>query len=86
MDACAPTEELLLAPGVRGLVPCGLFASLMSSVDSIFNSVSTLWSVDIYRRRLRPEATEQQVVAMGRRAVGVTSLAAAPVVASLSRS
>jgi SSS family solute:Na+ symporter len=66
--------ELLLAPGVRGLVLCGLFASLMSSVDSIFNSVSTLWSVDIYRRRLHPEATEQQVVAMGRRAVLVTLL------------
>ncbi len=66
--------ELLLAPGVRGLVLCGLFASLMSSVDSIFNSVATVWSVDIYRRRLRPQATEQQVVAMGRRAVGVTLL------------
>ncbi|MEZ4386330.1 MAG: sodium/solute symporter [Candidatus Krumholzibacteriia bacterium] len=64
--------DLLLAPGVRGLVLCGLFASLMSSVDSIFNSVSTVWSVDIYRRRLRPAATERQVVAMGRRAVGVT--------------
>jgi len=66
--------ELLLAPGVRGLVLCGLFASLMSSVDSIFNSIATLWSVDIYRRRLRPHATEQQVVAMGRRAVAVTLL------------
>lgn len=66
--------DLLLAPGVRGLVLCGLFASLMSSVDSIFNSISTLWSVDIYRRRLRPRASEQQVVAMGRRAVAVTLL------------
>ena len=66
--------ELLLAPGVKGLVLCGLFASLMSSVDSILNSISTLWSVDIYRRRLRPEATDAQVVAMGRRAILVTTL------------
>ena len=65
--------ELLLAPGVRGLVLCGLFASLMSSVDSILNSISTLWAVDIYKRRLRPHADEAAVVRAGRRAVlGVT--------------
>ena len=66
--------ELLLRPGVRGLVLCGLFASLMSSVDSIFNSISTLWSVDIYKRRLRPDATDAQVVAAGRRAIVGTLL------------
>ncbi len=66
--------ELLLAPGVRGLVLCGLFASLMSSVDSIFNSISTLWSVDIYKGRLRPDATDEQVVKVGRRAILVTLL------------
>ncbi len=64
--------DLLLAPGVRGLILCGLFASLMSSVDSIFNSVSTLWSIDIYKRRLRPDATDAQVVAMGRKAIVTT--------------
>ncbi len=61
--------NLLLSPGVRGLVLCGLFASLMSSVDSIFNSISTLWSIDFYRRRINPRASEQQVVAMGRRTI-----------------
>jgi len=64
--------NLLLPPGLRGLVLCGLFASLMSSVDSIFNSVSTLWSIDIYQRRLRPNATDSQVVAMGRKAIVAT--------------
>jgi len=45
-DLAYPTlVNLLLPAGLRGLVLCGLFASLMSSVDSIFNSVSTLWSV-----------------------------------------
>ncbi len=66
--------ELLLSPGVKGLVLCGLFASLMSSVDSIFNSIATLWSVDIYKRRLRPDATDAEVVAVGRRAILVTLL------------
>ena len=72
-DQAYPTlVNLLLPAGLRGLVLCGLFASLMSSVDSIFNSVSTLWSVDIYRRRLRPQATDGQVVAMGRQAIVAT--------------
>ncbi|MBT8492742.1 MAG: sodium/solute symporter [Deltaproteobacteria bacterium] len=59
----------LLPTGLRGLILCGLFASLMSTVDSIFNSVSTLWSVDIYKRHLRPEANDEQVVAMGKKAI-----------------
>jgi SSS family solute:Na+ symporter len=66
--------DMLLAPGVKGLVLCGLFASLMSSVDSIFNSISTLWSVDIYKRHLRPDASDGEVVAVGRRAILVVML------------
>jgi solute:Na+ symporter, SSS family len=64
--------DLLLAPGIKGLVLCGLFASLMSSVDSIFNSISTLWSIDLYKRHFRPEASDAQIVATGRRAILVT--------------
>lgn len=72
-DQAYPTlVNTLLPRGLKGLVLCGLFASLMSSVDSIFNSVSTLWSVDIFKRRFRPDATDTQVVAMGRRAILVT--------------
>ncbi|HPF70776.1 MAG TPA: sodium/solute symporter [Candidatus Krumholzibacteria bacterium] len=75
-DLAYPTlVDLLLPVGLRGLVLCGLFASLMSTVDSIFNSVSTLWSVDIYKRRLAPDATDAQVIAMARRAIAVTLLA-----------
>jgi SSS family solute:Na+ symporter len=62
----------LLPSGLRGVILCGLFASLMSSVDSIFNSVSTLWSIDIYRRHLNPEASEAQVVRMGKLAILAT--------------
>jgi SSS family solute:Na+ symporter len=52
--------------GVRALILVGLFASLMSTLDSIYNSVSTLWSIDIYKRYLRPDATEAEVVRAGR--------------------
>ena len=37
--------KMVAAPGLMGVILCGLFASLMSTADSIFNSVSTLWSV-----------------------------------------
>ena len=62
----------LLPAGVRGLILCGLFASLMSTLDSIYNSVSTLWSVDIYKRHLRPDASERQVVRAGKLAIIAT--------------
>ena len=59
----------LLPAGLRGLIVCGLFASLMSTVDSIFNSVATLWSIDIYKRHLRRDASPQDVVRMGKVAI-----------------
>jgi len=34
--------KMLLPTGLHGVVLCGLFASLMSSVDSIYNSLSTI--------------------------------------------
>ncbi len=75
-DQTYPTlVNMLLPVGLRGLVLCGLFASLMSSVDSIFNSVSTLWSIDVFKRHLRPGATDAEVVATGRRAILVTLVA-----------
>ena len=51
------------------LIVCGLFASLMSTVDSIFHSVSTLWSIDVYKRHLRPTASPEAVVRMGKSAI-----------------
>ena len=58
-----------LPVGLKGLILCGLFASLMSTVDSTFNSIATLWSTDIYARYLRPNANDQQKIAAGRKAI-----------------
>ena len=65
----------LLAPGVRGFVLMGLFASLMSTVDSIINSVSTLFSFDIYKRRINKDATDQQLIRIGKNSIGVSTIA-----------
>lgn len=58
-----------LPTGLKGLVLCALFASLMSTVDSTFNSLGTLWSVDIFKKYLKPEASEDEMIGAGKRAI-----------------
>ncbi|MBT8218653.1 MAG: sodium/solute symporter [Bacteroidia bacterium] len=61
-----------LPVGVRGLILCALFASLMSTIDSIFNSLSTLFSIDIYKEYINKSATDRQLIAVGRKTIIVT--------------
>ncbi len=63
----------LLPAGLRGLVIAGLLAALMSSLSSVFNSCSTLITLDIYKK-WRPEASERHLVAVGRIATAVLVL------------
>jgi SSS family solute:Na+ symporter len=61
--------RVLLPVGVRGLVVAGFLAALMSSLAAVFNSCSTLITWDIYRK-LRPGASERQLVLVGKVATG----------------
>ena len=63
----------LLPTGMRGLVAGGLLAALMSSLSSVFNSCSTLFTMDIYKK-LNPNASEKKLVLVGRIATGVVVL------------
>ena len=58
-----------LPVGVKGIILCGLFASLMSTVDSTFNSLATLWSTDIYATYINKTASDQQKIKAGRKAI-----------------
>jgi SSS family solute:Na+ symporter len=70
-DQAFPTlVKTLLPSGLRGLVAGGLLAALMSSLAAVFNSCSTLFTMDIYKK-LKPEASERTLVAVGRIATGV---------------
>ena len=60
----------LLPAGLRGLVAGGLLAALMSSLAAVFNSCSTIFTMDIYRK-LRPDASERTLVMVGRIATGI---------------
>ncbi|MFS4417401.1 sodium:solute symporter [Maribacter sp. 2307ULW6-5] len=55
----------LLPSGLRGLVAAGLLAALMSSLASVFNSCSTLFTLDIYKK-LKPNKPEAELVRTGR--------------------
>ena len=65
-DKIFPTlVQSLLPSGFRGLVVAGMIAALMSSLASLFNSVSTLFTVDVYKK-LKPETSERELVHVGR--------------------
>ena len=70
-DQAFPSLMMTLLPaGLRGLVAAGLMAALMSSLASVFNSCSTLFTVDIYQK-MNKNASEKQLVKVGRLATAV---------------
>ncbi|MBY0372470.1 MAG: sodium/solute symporter, partial [Bryobacteraceae bacterium] len=55
----------ILPAGVRGIVVAGLLSALMSSLAGVFNASSTLFTIDLYQK-WRPQATQHELVRMGR--------------------
>lgn len=69
-DFAYPTLVLNLLPvGLVGLVMAALLAAVMGAMSSVFNSASTLVTLDFYKK-LRPDASEAQLVNFGRIATG----------------
>jgi solute:Na+ symporter, SSS family len=63
----------VMPAGLRGVVVAGLLAALMSSLAGAFNASSTLFTIDFYQK-LRPLATQQRLVWIGRLATAVMVL------------
>ncbi len=63
----------VLPTGVRGIVVAGLLAALMSSLAGAFNVSSALFTMDFYSK-LRPQASQKQLVWIGRVATSVMVL------------
>ncbi|MDC0462622.1 sodium:solute symporter [Flavobacteriaceae bacterium] len=57
--------KYLLPVGLKGLVAGGLMAALMSSLASVFNSCSTIFTIDIYQK-LKPNKSEKELLYTGR--------------------
>lgn len=50
----------------RGLMFAALFGAVMSSLDSMLNSASTIFTMDIFKRHIRPQASTQDLLKTGR--------------------
>src|SRR5262249_24617692 len=70
-DIAYPTLIVNLLPsGLVGLMIAALLAALMGAMSSVFNSASTLVTLDFYKK-YRPAATERNLVNFGRFATGI---------------
>lgn len=70
-DAALPALILKVMPtGIKGLIVAGFLAALMSSLSSVFNSTSTLFTIDFYQK-WRPNASQKELVNIGRLATVV---------------
>jgi len=69
-DIAYPTLIINLLPtGLVGLVLAALLAAVMGAMSSVFNSASTLVTLDFYKK-IRPAANEANLVNFGRIATG----------------
>jgi len=56
----------LFPPGMRGLIIVVLVAALVGNIGSSLNSVSTVFTMDIYIKKYRPDATNREIIRIGR--------------------
>lgn len=66
-DSAYPWLLRNFAPtGIKGLACAALVAAIVSSLASILNSTATIFTMDIYKKMIAPEASERQLVKIGR--------------------
>jgi SSS family solute:Na+ symporter len=71
----------LVPAGLRGFILAALAGAVISTLASVLNSASTIFTMDLYRRFLRKDAGQGELVAVGR-AVTVVALVLAAVLAT----
>ncbi|MDH4110430.1 MAG: sodium/sugar symporter [Gammaproteobacteria bacterium] len=79
-DRAYPTVMNLLPPGVLGLVFAALIAAIVSSLASMMNSISTIFTMDLYRHLRRADTSGKHLVTVGR-LVSLTAIVVAMIVA-----
>lgn len=75
----------LLPAGLTGIMLAALFGATMSTMDSLLNSAATIFTIDIYKTFIRPNANSATTVKVGQYTTIVLMILAciwAPVVAS----
>lgn len=56
----------LIPNGIKGLILAAMAGALMSTLSTVLNSTSTLLTMDLYKKLLKPDVTEVQQVRFGR--------------------
>jgi SSS family solute:Na+ symporter len=64
-----PMVTHLFPPGLNGLVIVVLIAVLVGTIGSSLNSLSTVFTMDIYVKKINPKATNKQIIKVGRMSV-----------------
>jgi SSS family solute:Na+ symporter len=74
-DQAYPTAMSQLPVGIKGLVFAALLAAIISSLASMINSISTIFTMDIYRSVVA-EARQKNLVMVGRSVAAIAMLTA----------
>ena len=64
-DQAYPEMMKLVPAGIKGLVFAALIAAILSSLGSMMNSISTIFTMDIYRH-FKPDTDDAKLVKVGR--------------------
>jgi len=83
-DMAYPTLMNLLPVGLKGLAFAALTAAIVASLAGKANSISTIFSLDIYHRFFNKNASEKHLVKVGRISVIVSMLIASLVAPALT--
>ena len=82
-DHAYPTLMNLLPAGLKGIAFAALTAAVVASLAGKANSISTIFSLDIYKKYFNKEASERKMVLVGRWAVVIAMVIAAIVTPAL---
>ncbi|MDM3870058.1 sodium/sugar symporter [Porticoccus sp. W117] len=78
-DKAYPEMMKLVPAGLKGLVFAALIAAILSSLGSMMNSISTIFTMDIYRH-FKPDTDTNKLVSIGR-IVALTAIVIAMIIA-----
>ena len=71
MDDAYPTMIMQIVPApLMGFFAAVMFGAILSSFNSFLNSINTMFTLDIYKEFIKPEANELQMVKIGKK-VGI---------------
>ena len=76
-DKAYPWLLQLLPVGLKGLAFAALTAAIVSSLASMLNSTSTIFTLDIYKQYVDKDASDNTIVSVGRISAAVALLIAA---------